>query len=154
MRKQTNWPALAGVALILVLAGGGGCKKKTEAPAPLPAPAPPPVAVPVQVTALELGTAVGADKRVTAPTERFSPGDTIYAVVLTSGSAASANLTARFTYQDGQVVAETPQTIAPSGADATEFHVSKPDGWPAGAYRVVILLDGQEVTSRSFTVVG
>lgn len=156
MRKETNWPALAGVALVLVLVlvGGGACKKKTEAPAPSPAPAPPPVAVPVQVTAVELGREVGADKRVTVPTDQFNAGDTIYAVVLTSGTAASASLTARFTYQDGQVVAETPQTVALSGAAATEFHISKPDGWPAGDYRVVILLDGQEVASKSFAVVG
>ena len=56
--------------------------------------------------------------------------------------------------EDGQVVDESSRTIAPTGAEVTEFHVSKPDGWPAGAYEVAISLDGQAVETRSFTVEG
>lgn len=43
---------------------------------------------------------------------------------------------------------ETEQTIAPTGESATEFHISKPDGWPAGKYRVEILLNGATVQTR------
>jgi uncharacterized protein YfaS (alpha-2-macroglobulin family) len=95
---------------------------------------------------------VGADRRVSAPTNAFRPTDTIYASVVTTGSAPSATLTARFTYQDGQLVNESSQTIAPTGSDATEFHISKPDGWPAGQYRVEVLLDGRSVSTKDFQV--
>jgi hypothetical protein len=49
--------------------------------------------------------------------------------VKTDGSGPSATLTVRWTYQDGQVVDESGQNIAPTdGATVTEFHLSKPDG--------------------------
>jgi hypothetical protein len=39
-----------------------------------------------------------------------------------------------------------------SGASVTEFHVSKPDGWPAGHYEVAISLNGTEVARNGFDV--
>jgi hypothetical protein len=135
---------LALVWLVLALA----CAK--EKPPPPPPPPPPPVAAVITVSGVEIGSAIGADKRVTTPTEAFKPTDTIYASVATSGSAPRATLTARFTYQDGQVVNESSQDIA--GAGVTEFHISKPDGWPAGRYQVEVLLDGKSVSTRSFEV--
>ena len=89
---------------------------------------------------------------MTTPTDTFRPTDTIYVSVPTTGSAPSATLSARFTFQDGQLVNESSQTIAPTGSDATEFHISKPDGWPTGEYRVEILLDGRSVATRTFRV--
>jgi hypothetical protein len=106
----------------------------------------------VEVTGITLGTAVGADKRVTGATDTFGPSDTIYVAVETEGVAPSASLTARWTYEDGQVVDETTHSIAPNGPEVTEFHISKPDGWPAGGYEVTILLDGQEADRASFSV--
>jgi hypothetical protein len=137
---------LSTFALLAVLAAAGVACKKEPAPAPAPAPAR------VEVTGVELGSAIGPDKRVTVPTESFAPTDTIHAVVLTSGSAASATLTARFTYEDGQLVGESSQTIAPVGTAATEFHISKPDGWPVGDYQVEIWLDGAPVATKVFSV--
>src|SRR5437870_1095997 len=83
----------------------------------LPAtPATPPSAVSaVKVTALELGNQLGANKRVTEQKNSFAPSDTIYMSVITDGSAQNATLTARWTYQDGQLVNESTQTIAPTG---------------------------------------
>jgi hypothetical protein len=148
------WRAVAIGLCVAFAAFGAACSKKpAEAPAPLPAPVPAPAPVStVQITDVQLGTAVGADRRVSAATNVFRPTDTIYASVVTTGSAPSATLTARFTYQDGQLVNESSQTIAPTGSDATEFHISKPDGWPAGGYEVTILLDGQEADRASFSV--
>ena len=101
-----------------------------------------------------LGKAVGADKAVSEATTSFEPTDTIYVSVRTAGTAPSATLAARWTFEDGQVVDESSQTIAPTGPAVTEFHISKPDGWPAGAYEVAISLDGQPVETHSFTVEG
>jgi hypothetical protein len=112
------------------------------------------VASAVTVTALELGNQIGADKRVTRPLTAFAPTDTIYLSVVTNGSTSSATLTAKWTYQGGQVVNESRQTIAPTGPAATEFHIAKPDGWPAGAYKVEVSLDGRSSGTKEFEVKG
>jgi hypothetical protein len=128
----------------------------TPPPAPAPVSTPPPAATPaaqgVSVTSVDLGTAVGADQKVTSPTTTFSPKDTIYAAVSTTGAASNATLGAKWTYQDGQTVNDSSQTIAPTGPAVTTFHISKPDGWPAGNYKVEISLDGNAVSSKDFSV--
>ena len=150
-----------GLAALLVAA----CGKNENAPAPAstpppatttppaaPAPTPPPASEAVSVTSVDLGTAVGPDQKVTSPTTTFGPKDTIYAAVSTAGTATSATLAAKWTYQDGQTVNDSSQTIAPTGPAVTTFHISKPDGWPAGNYKVEISLDGKPAQSKDFTV--
>jgi len=141
--------------LPLLLLGVQGCKKEP----PPPTPPPPTMATTtttqpaaVSVAAVTLGNAIGPDKKVTTGVDMFTPKETIYASVDTQGAAPSASLSARWTYQDGQVVHEETQTIAPSGPAATEFHISKPDGWPKGEYKVEILLDGASARTASFRV--
>ena len=147
-----------GLAGALVLAA---CGKKEEAPPPPVATTPPPAtptpppAAPeaaVSVTSIDLGTAVGPDQKVTTPTTTFGAKDTIYAAVATAGSASNATLGAKWTYQDGQTVNDSSQTIAPTGPAVTTFHISKPDGWPTGNYKVEISLNGSAVSSKDFTV--
>ena len=106
----------------------------------------------VRVSEVDLGKSIGADRRISDDTDDFGPNDTVYVSVLTTGNAPSATVTARWTFEDGQVVDSSSQTIAPSGTNATEFHISKPDGLPAGDYRVQILLNGREVESEEFEV--
>jgi hypothetical protein len=106
----------------------------------------------VAVTQIDLGRSVGPDKRVTAPMSDFAPADTIYASVSTSGSSPSATLTAKWSFEDGQVVDETTHPIAPTGPAVTEFHVSKPGGFPKGKYRVDITLNGTPAGTKEFTV--
>jgi hypothetical protein len=106
----------------------------------------------LKISEVQLGRHLSADKRVADATDKFSPRDTIYAVALTQGSAASATVTARWTYQDGgQVVKEDSRTIAPNGAEATEFHISKPSGWPKGKYQVTLTMNGS-TESKDFEV--
>jgi hypothetical protein len=141
---------LTALALGLGLAA---CKKKEPPPAAPPptAEAPAPGAS-VRVTEVQLGNALGPDKRVQAPSESFSTKDTIFASVVTEGSAPAAEITARWTFQDGQVVNETKRSIGPSPKEVTEFSIQKPDGFPAGEYTVAILLDGKPVESKKFRV--
>ena len=106
----------------------------------------------LRVDDVDLGTAVDANRRVTNSTDDFRPTDTIYASVATVGAGSGATLTARWTFEDGQVVDETSQTISPTGSANTEFHISMPDGLPAGSYSVEILLNGQSVETESFEV--
>lgn len=146
---------LASVALV-------GCKKKEEAvvvppvatdPAPMPMPAPMPSATaPVSVTMVDLGNAIGPDNKVTAMMTTFGTKDTIYTSVATDGAAANAPLTAKWTYQDGQTVGTETKTLNTTGPTVTEFHATKPSGWPTGKYTVEISLNGMTAQSKQFEV--
>lgn len=107
---------------------------------------------PVSVTSVVLGTAVGSDQMIVSATTSFGAYETIYASVSTAGAATSAKLKAKWSFQDGQIVNVSSQIIAPTGPAVTSFHISKPDGWPAGRYKVEISLDNQPVSSKDFVV--
>ena len=141
------------VAVVLAACG----KKEPLAAPPPPAPAPVAVvAVPAGVTlsAVSLGKSVGADKKVGVATEVFAKGDTIHASIDTTG-VGSATVVAKWSYtKDGKTAAvkEETATITPTGPATTEFHISKPDGWPVGDYTVEILVNGTSAATKSFKV--
>lgn len=105
----------------------------------------------VRVTDVTLGRSIGGDKAITDRTETFNPNDTIYASVATDGSA-SGTLRAKWTFEDGQVVEESTRAIAANNRERTEFHISKPNGWPAGKYKLEVFLNDQSVETKSFDV--
>ena len=135
------------VAVVVALLGAAACKKT-----PPPPPADTTTAVPLSVTVVTLGKQIGADKSVAQPLATFGPNDTIYAAVATVGSAPSATLVATWTFQTGQVVRADSQLIAPTGPAITEFHISKPSGWPVGAYKVSVTLNGALAGAKDFEV--
>jgi hypothetical protein len=147
------------LVLAVLIAGFAGCKKESPptTPATVPTPAPQaqaPAADVVSVANINLGKALGPDKKVAAATDAFAKADTIYAVVETTGSG-NATLKARWTYHKGDKtvpVSEDSKTISATGPAATEFHVSKPDGWPLGDYQVEILLNDKSVGTKKFVV--
>ena len=155
---------LAVLAAMLGSAALVGCKKKEEpAPppsaetAPAPAPAPAPMPTTASVNSVDLGNAVGADMRVTAPMSSFAPKDTIYAAVSTATSDPAATvpgkLGVKWTHVDSnQTVREESRDIGFAGTGVTDFQISKPDGWPTGKYKVEISLDGTVVQTRDFDV--
>ena len=106
----------------------------------------------VRVSQIDLGRSLNADKTINDKTDSFKPNDAVYASIATDGSAATATLKARWTYQDGQVVNESTQTIAPTGNARTEFHISKPDGWPTGKYKLEAFLNGSPSATKDFEV--
>jgi hypothetical protein len=108
----------------------------------------------VRVTDVTLGRSVGEDKAIADRTETFQASDTIYASIATDGSANSATLRARWTFEDGQVVDESTRTIAPNNRERTEFHIAKPTGWPAGKYKLEVFLDNQPAETKNFEVRG
>ena len=146
-------------ALILTL---NACSKKEEAPRPQSAPTqtstpisvPPPVVAGVTVGTITLGNAIGPSKKVTQAADSFGKKDTIYASVDTTGSG-TATLKAKWTYRKGSqesLVKEDTQTIAPTGPATSEFHISKPDGWPVGDYQVEIFVGDKPAQAKTFTV--
>jgi hypothetical protein len=108
----------------------------------------------VRVTDVELGRSIDAQGRIAdgADTDDFARNETIYVSVSTDGAAAGSRLTARWTFEDGQVVDESSQTLSATGPAITEFHISNPGGFPAGRYRVEIQLDGRTVETEEFTI--
>jgi len=139
--------------MVLLLAAGLGaaCSRPAASP-PATEGLPPATQGAVRVTDVDLGLGVGPDKLVRDKTDSFSPSETIYVSVRTEGAAPSATLKARWSFQDGQVVQESSQTIAPTGTAVTEFHVSNPAGWPKGSYKVEVFLNGSSVETESFKV--
>jgi len=109
-----------------------------------------PPATSLIISSVDLGNAVGADHKVTKPGSTFAKADTIHASVATDGSKAST-VTARWTFQDGQVV-HTEDKSVPAGPQVTDFSISKPDGWPAGDYKLEVLVDGNVAQTKDFSV--
>ena len=108
----------------------------------------------VRVSKIDMGRSLAADKTINDNTASFKPNDTIYASIATEGAAATVTLKARWTYQEGQVVNESTQTLAPTGDARTEFHISKSDGWPPGKYKLEVFLNGSSAATRDFQVEG
>jgi len=138
---------------VLALAAGlalAGCKKNENTnPDPVPAPsAPAPAATPapaapaVSVQGVSIGNAAGADKNVVAMSS-FNATDPIIVSVRTQGTASNVPLTARLTYQDGQVAGEQSVTLNTSGPDVTNVTFSNANPWPVGTYTVDVTVDGQ-----------
>jgi hypothetical protein len=147
MHTRLRGTSLAALALAVVLSAA--CTKNRETPAATGTTG---STAGVRVSRIDMGRSLTADKMINDKTDSFQPNDTIYASVLTEGAAATARLKARWTYQDGQAVTESTQTIAPTGDARTEFHISKPDGWPAGKYKLEVFLNDSSAATKDFEV--
>lgn len=140
-------------ALLAFLVLGCG-KKEEEAPRmDSPTTMAPPMA---RVVAVDLGRHLGANRRVSDTTSTFTPRDTFFVSVAIEHPGPQSTLGAKWTFQDGQVIDSTSQPVAATSAaepiSVTEFHVSKPGGWPAGSYTVEVFLDGASHARRTFEV--
>jgi hypothetical protein len=141
----------------------GACKKKEAAPgdqssasaAPSAAAPIPPPQLPLAVASVEMGKSINADKKVSNATTTFSPRDTIYAVVNTTGGG-SATVQAKWSFvkADGgeTPVNESSMSISPTGPMATEFHITKASPWPKGKYKVEVFLNGTSAGATNFEV--
>lgn len=108
---------------------------------------------PIRVSDIQVGKGVGSDKKVGNETSEFGVRDTMYVAVITDGAASGARLTAKWTYNDKQVVDESSQSISPSGGEtATEFHIVKKSAWPKGKYKVEVLLNGVSAGTKDLEV--
>ena len=149
--------ALTAVALLAAVACKGrdtapaGAGTETGATGTAPA-ADTAVSKELKVASVMIGKRIGENKLITEPTFQFAPSDTIYVSVSTEGMPESADLSAKWRFQTGQVVDSSSQTIRPQGRENTEFHVSNPKGWPVGTYNVTIYANGDSVDSKNFAV--
>jgi hypothetical protein len=142
--------------LPLLLLGVQGCKKEPPPPPPTTTMVTiPPATQPavVSVSAVTLGNAIGPDKKVTTGVDMFTPKETIYASVDTVGTGP-AKLRALWSFVKGEKVAKVDETtieITPTGPSTSEFHVSKPSGWPKGDYKIEIFLNDAAVPAQTKT---
>ena len=137
------------LALTLAAVLSAACTKRSDNPGTTGTSG---TGVGVRVSQIDLGRSLNADKTINDKTDSFKPNDTIYASIATGGTATTATLKTHWTYQDGQVVDESTQTIAPTGDARTEFHISKPDGLPAGKYKLELFLNGSSAATKDFEV--
>lgn len=108
---------------------------------------------PIRVSDIQVGKGVGSDKKVGDQTSSFGARDTMYVAVITAGAAKDARLTAKWTFNDKQVVNESSKTISPTGGEtATEFHINRKTAWPAGKYRVEVSLNGVSAGTKDLEV--
>ena len=108
---------------------------------------------PIRVSDVQVGKAIGSDKKVGNQTTDFAVRDTMYVAVVTEGAAKDAKLTTKWTYNGKQVVKESTQTISPTGGETvTEFHVDKKTAWPKGKYKVDVSLNGVAAGSKDLEV--
>jgi len=105
----------------------------------------------IEVTNIDIGRSINADLTIKDNTGNFRPSDVIYASIATKG-AAPATLGVRWIYNDNQVVDEGTREIHPTGDTRTEFHISKPDGFPEGRYRLEVTLNGASAGTKDFEV--
>ncbi len=145
-------------AAVFAMTAVAACSKKDRTQPIMEGTQPPAVSTSTElsVSDVQLGSAVGGDRKVTMPKTEFTPRDTIYASVTTDGAPASgATLTAVWTYKkDGNEarVDSTSLNITPTGPTATEFHISRPGGFPTGDYSVEVWANGKSAGTRDFTV--
>ena len=156
---RTLHRTIAGVAAALTLAACGDRDAEATADTALgtvpPASAPAsPAAGDLRVTEVDLGRAMVGDTAVVEDIDDFTPRDTVHAVVRHEGAATGATITARWTFQDGQVVEEQNQTVnAAAGSTAfTHFMITKTTPWPTGNYTLRVLVNGTEVESEEFEI--
>ena len=141
--------SLTRIAVILLGAAvAGACARTETTRTETAAPA---ATASVRVADFEVGRSINPDKTVKDKADSFAPSDTIYVSVKTEGAAQGARLQTRWYFND-KVVEESSDMISPSGPAVTEFHLSKPDGWPVGSYRIEVLLNGAPGGSKSFEV--
>jgi hypothetical protein len=108
---------------------------------------------PIRVSDIQVGKAVGSDKKVGDQMTSFGVRDTMYVSVITDGAAKDAKITAKWTFNGTKVVDQSTQTISPTGGTtATEFHINKKTAWPKGKYTVEVSLNGVSAGTKDLEV--
>jgi len=107
-------------------------------------------AAPRKVSGVMIGSRVDSIGRVTEPTFEFTPKETVYVSVGTSGNTGTTGLTAAWRYQSGEIVEQSTEQVRP-GAN-TAFSLAKPKGLKPGTYKVVLFLGDDSVDTKVFAV--
>jgi hypothetical protein len=105
---------------------------------------------PRKVSGVMIGSRIDSIGRVIEPTFQFTPKDTVYISVGTSGNSGATGLTAAWRYQSGEIVNQSTEQIRPG--ENTAFSLAKPKGLKPGTYKVVLFLGDDSVDTKLFAV--
>jgi hypothetical protein len=105
---------------------------------------------PLRVSSIQLGRSVNADHTVSSFTTTFTPDETVYLSVLTTG-VGTGTIAVRWTYA-GRVIDEPKKEVSYRIDGATEFRLQSAAGFPPGEYTAEVLLNGQSAGTRTFSV--
>ncbi len=106
----------------------------------------------IDVTRIDLGTAIGADGRISQQTTVFKPTDTVYAAVTTERPGHGIVLKATWYFDESSLIKEVSQTVSPTDTLVTDFHLVNDAGWPIGRYKIEIQVDGQIAAVTEYNV--
>jgi len=106
----------------------------------------------LSLVAVDMGRHLDARRKVSDATDDFSPSDTIFASVHTTGNVANAPVAARWTFQDGSTISEMADTVTTNGDAYSAFFIVRPGGLPKGTYTLHVFVNGKEVRSKDATV--
>jgi hypothetical protein len=105
---------------------------------------------PLRLNTIQVGRSLNEDASIASPTTAFTPKDTIYVSVLT-GARGASTIGVRW-YFGSQMLSEREKQASFNGPGATEFNLQSAAGFPVGDYSVEVLIDGESVGRRVFTV--
>jgi len=93
---------------------------------------------------------VNADHTVSSFTTTFTPDETVYLSVLTTG-VGTGTIAVRWRYA-GRVIDEPKKEVSYRIDAATDFRLQSAAGFPPGEYTAEVLLNGQSAGTRTFSV--
>jgi hypothetical protein len=106
---------------------------------------------PLRVASIQLGRALNEDRTVSSFTTTFTPDETVYLSVLTTG-VGSGTISLRWKY-GGAVVDEPKRDVSYRINAVTDFKLQGGGGgFPLGSYSVEVFLNGQSAGTRTFSV--
>jgi hypothetical protein len=105
---------------------------------------------PLRMKAIDLGTAVDADGRISAPARQFDPHATVFVSISTEGGGPGT-FHVRFV-GNAEVLSEQSKDVDPDGPTHVVFQFAPPNGWPAGRSRVLFWMNDAEKHSAEFDV--
>jgi len=107
----------------------------------------------VRVSNVMIGKRLGPQNRISEPTLRFSPTDTVFLSIATEGTSDSAMITAKWTFPTGKVQDSASTKVTSKGNELTELHAAPPKGaWPVGSYLVTVYAGGDSVDAKTLAV--
>lgn len=105
---------------------------------------------PITVDTIQIGRSLNADQSVASQTTTFKPNETVYVSAL-NNARGHGTISVKW-YMGQQLLSEREKQVKFQGAGATEFNIASASGFPDGAYRVEVFLDGTLVGTRNFDV--
>lgn len=145
----------------------------SEQPAPAPSPSDPrpgPAGDPLQrpgdamperdttpvdarITAVKLSNQGDTGKNTLGmPISRFDAKDSVYAEILSEGTAGEYTIYAKWIGADGMVLSDYGIKVNEPGPTRTVISLSKPDGWPPGQNRIELAINGAPQRTVTFDV--